>query len=163
VSGTVAGAVCALGNVCVGQSVANTVKRVVIIIAGSIVFNKPLTQNGNQPPAQAMLSEAGRTQRCLAGVLTGGWREREGCARAGSLKPGRCGGCAVLVSARAMVDLRGKWAPSRVLGAVSLGQRVAGKELSFSLFLSLSLSLTLSLSLSHTHTHIRKSLMRARA
>ena len=32
------------------QSVANTVKRVVIIIAGSVVFNKPLTQNGRHPP-----------------------------------------------------------------------------------------------------------------
>jgi len=30
----------------VGQAVGNTVKRVVIIIAGTIVFNKPLTQNG---------------------------------------------------------------------------------------------------------------------
>jgi hypothetical protein len=30
----------------VGQAVGNTVKRVVIIIAGTIVFNKPLTQQG---------------------------------------------------------------------------------------------------------------------
>ena len=30
----------------VGQAVGNTVKRVIIIIAGTIVFNKPLTTNG---------------------------------------------------------------------------------------------------------------------
>jgi len=37
----------------VGQAVGNTVKRVVVIIAGTIAFNKPLTQNGSPTPAIA--------------------------------------------------------------------------------------------------------------
>eukprot|EP00292_Cryptomonas_paramecium_P011053 CAMPEP_0113682132 /NCGR_PEP_ID=MMETSP0038_2-20120614/12451_1 /TAXON_ID=2898 /ORGANISM="Cryptomonas paramecium" /LENGTH=329 /DNA_ID=CAMNT_0000601083 /DNA_START=75 /DNA_END=1064 /DNA_ORIENTATION=+ /assembly_acc=CAM_ASM_000170 len=37
------------------QSVANTVKRVVIIVAGSVVFNKPLTTNGILGSAVAMI------------------------------------------------------------------------------------------------------------